>query len=556
MDNSIDNDGMIRFGIFEVDLQTRELRKAGLKLKLRDQPFQLLAILLEQPGRLVTREQLQNRLWPDTIVDVEHNLNTAINKIREALGDSAENPRFVETLPKRGYRFIAPLNGVYGTSVAQPPKHVVDSAAAGAGGAQAPSVLSGDKSQIGRWRLAYTFVAVAIVVVLVVVEYRWTRTVQASPSITRYVQITGDFQAKTASYVHEPVPPLVSDGSRLYFMEGPVGGKKLTQVSTAGGEATLFPAPFRIRRVLDISPDKRELLVSSSDEPLEMEVALMVLPLPAGTPRRVGNMRPHDASWSPDGSRIVYASGHELYVAKSDGSEAREVATLSGLAWWPRWSPDASLLRFTVQNTSGRSKLFEVGTDGNRLHPLFPDQSDPLAQCCGSWTADGRYFVFASSYYSTSQLWAIRESGGLLNNTHTLVQLTTGPMNVFAPLPSPDGKRLFAAAVQSRGELVRYDAKSGHFLPFLSGTSVQAGDFTKDGQRVTYVDYPGGTLWRSKIDGSGRLQLTLPPMQADLPRWSPDGKRIAFMARAATGRPLKIYLISAQGGTPPSSDPG
>jgi DNA-binding winged helix-turn-helix (wHTH) protein len=99
----------IRFGVFEVDLQSGELRKAGLKLKLTGQPFQVLAILLEHPGEVMTREELQKRLWPNTFVDSDHNLNTAVNKIREALDDSAESPRFVETLPRRGYRFIAPV---------------------------------------------------------------------------------------------------------------------------------------------------------------------------------------------------------------------------------------------------------------------------------------------------------------------------------------------------------------------------------------------------------------------------------------------------------------
>jgi len=101
---------LVRFGSFEVDLQSGELRKSGQKLKLSGQPFQVLAILLEHPGQVVTREQLHKRLWPDTFVDVDHNLNTAINKIREVLGDSAESPRFVETLPRRGYRFIGPVD--------------------------------------------------------------------------------------------------------------------------------------------------------------------------------------------------------------------------------------------------------------------------------------------------------------------------------------------------------------------------------------------------------------------------------------------------------------
>jgi DNA-binding winged helix-turn-helix (wHTH) protein len=99
----------IRFGAFEADVRTGELRKDGLKLRFSGQPFQVLAILLERPGDVVTRDELQKRLWPDTFVDVERNLNTAVNKIREVLGDSAESPRFVETLPRRGYRFIAPV---------------------------------------------------------------------------------------------------------------------------------------------------------------------------------------------------------------------------------------------------------------------------------------------------------------------------------------------------------------------------------------------------------------------------------------------------------------
>src|ERR1700742_922302 len=102
---SIDG-GVVRFATFELDLRSGELRKSGVRLKLPGQPFQVLAILLERPGTVVTREELQKRLWPDTFVDVDHNLNTAINKIRDVLGDSAENPRYVETLPRRGYRFI------------------------------------------------------------------------------------------------------------------------------------------------------------------------------------------------------------------------------------------------------------------------------------------------------------------------------------------------------------------------------------------------------------------------------------------------------------------
>src|SRR6266404_6181486 len=106
-----------RFGVFEVDLRSGELRKQGVRIKLQEQPFHVLTVLLQRPGEVVTREELRNQNWPaDTFVDFDNSLNTAINKLREALGDSADNPRFIETLPRRGYRFLAPVTEVDGTA--------------------------------------------------------------------------------------------------------------------------------------------------------------------------------------------------------------------------------------------------------------------------------------------------------------------------------------------------------------------------------------------------------------------------------------------------------
>src|SRR6266404_3813420 len=108
---------ILRFGVFEVDLRAGEVRKHGVRIKLQEQPFQVLTQLLKRPGEVVTREELRIQLWPsDTFVDFDNGLNTSINKLREALGDSADSPRFVETLPRRGYRFIAPITGVDGTT--------------------------------------------------------------------------------------------------------------------------------------------------------------------------------------------------------------------------------------------------------------------------------------------------------------------------------------------------------------------------------------------------------------------------------------------------------
>ena len=128
------NSRVVRFGVFELDLNAGELRKSGVKLRLQGQPFQVLALLLERAGEVVTREELQQKLWPsDTFVDFDHSLNTAINKVREALGDSASSPRYVETLARRGYRFIAPVqSNAYNNEASQvnPPQSPMTTATA------------------------------------------------------------------------------------------------------------------------------------------------------------------------------------------------------------------------------------------------------------------------------------------------------------------------------------------------------------------------------------------------------------------------------------------
>jgi Tol biopolymer transport system component len=225
--------------------------------------------------------------------------------------------------------------------------------------------------------------------------------------------------------------------------------------------------------------------------------------------------------------------------------------TADGSPLWLRWSRDGTALRFTlIDPKTNSSSLWQVSADGTRLHPMLPGWNDPPAECCGNWTPDGKYFVFESTRNGATNLWAIREKGGLFQKAkHEPVQLTTGPMNLGQPVPSKDGKMLFAIGRLPRGQLVRYDSKSHQLVPFLSGISGTDLDFSRDGEWAVYVALPEGTLWRSKTDGSERLQLSFPPLQAQLPRWSPDGKRIAFMA-TALGKPMKIYFVSTEGSSP------
>jgi Tol biopolymer transport system component len=259
-------------------------------------------------------------------------------------------------------------------------------------------------------------------------------------------------------------------------------------------------------------------------------------------------------SWSPDGKEFVYNRVSDLFLAKSDGTESRKLASAPGQIYFMNWSPDGTTIRFNAFDPKvGTSILYEVLADGTNLHRLLPGWTkSPGGECCGIWTADGKYFIFdaAGKGVLHDTLWAIREKTGLFRRQNLEPErLTSDPVNYIAPLPSPDGKKLYAIGWLSRGELMRYDAKAGQFVSLLPGVSASDADFSRDGQWVVYVSYLDRTLWRSRVDGSESLQLTFPPTRALLPRWSPDGKRIAFMGRSP-GKPWKIHLVSTEGGAP------
>ena len=300
------------------------------------------------------------------------------------------------------------------------------------------------------------------------------------------------------------------------------------------------------------SPDGSELLVV--DGQLGQDKPIWVLPLVAGSPRRLGDAVGHAGNWSPDGRKIVWANGPDLYVSNSDGTGSRRLlsAKPDDTIWRPTWSPDGRRLRFYEPGGKG---FWEVSADGTGLRPFLPSWNEA---CCGFWTPDGKYFVFASSRrgLTSLDLWAIREDAGLFPKVNREpVQLTAGPADLgVGSVLSRDGKKIFTFGQEPRGEALRYDARSQQFLPYLGGISVEWPTFSKDGQWVAYTRYPQGDLWRSKVDGSQQLQLTFSPLKAFRPRWSPDAKRIAFDGATETAGGTEashIYVVPADGGSGP-----
>jgi serine/threonine protein kinase/Tol biopolymer transport system component len=393
-------------------------------------------------------------------------------------------------------------------------------------------------------RVLYGAVAFAVVVIAAL-AFLSTRS-PSPPRILGSVEITRDGRQKISSNNLEMI---VTDGPRLYFEESVAGGWGIAQVSAVGGDTVLIPTPFPNAALLGISADRSELLVQSMMAN-EQESQLWAVPVLGGTPRRLGDLIAHDANWSPDGRQIVYADGNDLYLADGDGTGPRKLLALDHLALWPRFSPDGRRIRFnTFDKKTSSNRIWEISHDGGNLHRVFSNAT-PGHEAFGNWTTEGKYFVFTARANEALNIWALHERTGLLGRFggSKPVQLTTGPMSFYMPVPAVAGKRLFAIGVQERGELLRYDTRSRQFQPYLSGTWADGLDFSRDGQWIAYIAWPEGTLWRSKRDGSERLRLTSPSAFAATPRWSPDGKQIAFVAWKA-GK-SGIYVTSAEGGTP------
>jgi DNA-binding winged helix-turn-helix (wHTH) protein len=410
MERPAKNPTTLCFGLFEADLQTRELRKSGVKIKLNEQPFQVLALLLERPGEVITREELQTRLWPaDTFVDFDVSLNGAVKKLRQALGDESDNPRFIETLYRRGYRFIAPVS-VPGSertapggrengdpAVSSPALRSDSHAGNGAGSQHVDSV----GAPVARSRKRWAYVAAGCVGVLLA-GLSLARMPKSSPRILGFTQLT------SGGKVHQ-LAALATDGQRLYFQAVDRGRIALGQVSVTGGDSALIVTPFDNTYLGDIAPDGSSLLISNFAG-TEKLGPLWVLPLPAGPPRPLGTMAAYSAAWSPDGRRLLFADGADLYEANPDGSGTRKLATLSARIGEVRISPDGQKIRATLYDLkTGFGEFWELNRDGNHPHRLLPNWNDSPHDCCGQWTPDGRYFLFTSLREGRNSRWALPE---------------------------------------------------------------------------------------------------------------------------------------------------
>lgn len=557
----IPSPAVYKFASYQMDMRAGELRRNGYKVRLQEKQFLLLVALVEQQGQVVTRDELKRHLWSgDTFVDFETGLNTAISKLREALSDDPQKPRFIETVPRRGYRFIFPVElatvnahpaGALETSAAAETRspaiaEVRDSECLGLPSADDSvtvpvqiSVTNGSESKARVWPImAVTFVLGVFAFAL------WWLTPLPDPRLVNIFPVTAtgkqDFLVTPAT-----------DGARIFYVRRASDHYELMQSSVDGGEAKKMEAPFPNTLMWDTSPDGSQYLITSFVHRGEA-APLWSWPAKGGEASKLGDLISGSAAWSPDGKNIVYHAGKNLGIANADGSGARLLGTFQQEPDSPAWSPDGQRIRFTLKDLErNSSSIWEIAADGSGLHPILPHWMDPQQICCGTWTRDGRYFFFVEFSTSIPQLWALREKGTWWRRSSPgPFQIASGPTGTWSPLVGRDGKHIYfyvynGSAGQSMLEAV--NAATQEFSAVLPERRPVMPGFSRDGQQVAFVQFWTEGLWLSRADGGDLRHIQIPELSVAFPRWSPDGQQIAF-AGSHRGEAANTYLISAQGG--------
>jgi Tol biopolymer transport system component/DNA-binding winged helix-turn-helix (wHTH) protein len=547
---------IFRFDDVEVHEREFKLVKAGGALAVEPKAFRVLLILLRNPGKLIGKEDLLNAVWGDAAV-TDNSLARSVALLRRLLCDEARDPRYIETVATVGYRFIGKVEVTEDTAESLKTGTWRNGSTARESGTDATDRLGeesgaptaqadeepGEKSgtggprRKGRIRMMGWLVAGCVLLAGSGAATWQLHRPLPPPHISAYTQITHDGRLKDLAG---------TDGSRLYFTWS--SPQTIAQVGVTGGESATIPVavPGTMCGLMNVSPDGSRFLVGSVQEN-SPSFSLWEVPVLGGSSRRLPDA--WDAAFSPDGVTVAYSTLEgEIWLVGSDGKGAHKLASIGGSASSLSWSPDGGRIEFASDLL-----LREIASNGSNLHQMLPGWNTPGWQCCGSWTPDGRLFLFllgGSILAGGNQIWALDERRGLLRQPPAEpIQLTTGPIQWSNPIAAKDGKKIFATGTTPRGELTRYDAHRKQFQPFLKGISAEDLAFSKDGGSVAYVSYPEGILWKANRDGSNPVQLSDSSMYAMNPRWSPDGTQIAFMA-VGPWRRDSIYIVPADGGSP------
>jgi len=561
MPPQFNNSRIVRFGAFEADLRAGELRKSGIRLKLQEQPFQILCLLLEQPGEVIAREEFQKKLWPaDTFVDFEHGLNTAITKLRQALADEADNPRFIETLPRRGYRFIAPVTLAGNGTASDPQAMAIDR---GPGVASSPSALADIAAATGtsaamrpfpRRTLKWLAVLVLLCGAGIAGWFYYLRPRRPVWSEVRIAPLNGLPRESDAAFS--------PDGSQVAFdWAGPAQDRNHIYVSQIGAESPrrLTTSPWN--EIAPVWSPEGKYIAFMRFSHDGAENGIYIASAVGGSERRVYSLE-HTTStkeidWSPDGKYLSFAERNSPSDASSVYLLSLDTLEKHALTFPPRgilgdsdpvFSPDGTSVAFLRDNLDTQ-EIYVVSAQGGTPRQVTFDKR--IIQGI-SWSADGRDIIFASNRAGTESLWRIPARGG------DAERLPVGSgAHAVRPTVARKGNRMaytnftFTSDIW-RAELPVAGAKPAPPAKFITSTELEEGpQYSPDGKHIAFQSTRTGNyeIWRCDPDGSNLVQLThfAGPLTGT-PRWSPDSRQIVFDSRPSGHS--QIFAINADGGEP------
>jgi len=534
------DESIIRFGPFEVDLKIGELRKAGAKLPLQIQPFQVLAFFLEHPGELVTREQLRSQIWPnDTFVDFDPALNTSIAKIRLALGDDADHPNYIETLPRRGYRFIGAIEAV-----------------------RAEAMDTRGRRIRARWAVFGT-----ATVGLLLTLFVWRHTLTPLQSELPPIEVV----PLVALHGSQSSPAFSPDGNQVSFGEydGEDGAIYTTLIE---GQK-----PLRLTVKSGVccptwSPDNRQIAFMRFQK---KGFTINVVSALGGTEKTLytvedglRGMCAH-IDWSPDGKWMSFAqpwmngSSFRIALISLDDLTVRLLTSPIAQEYdcQPAFSPDSSKVAFERGSIGGLAKdTFVVPVAGGAVRRLTFDNAWGGSP---AWTQDGAEIVFSSNRGGPMNLWRVSSTGGSPRPVAGVSAIAYNP------------------SISRKGNYLAYEhdtVGSGIWRIKLADKTHSSGDpaqsitargminlrpnFSPDGNKVVFESDRLGfsDIWYCDSDGSNCAQLTSLHGTAGTARWSPDGQHIAFEFQSQ--HYYDIYVLDMPDGRPrrlltfPDSDNG
>jgi DNA-binding winged helix-turn-helix (wHTH) protein/Tol biopolymer transport system component len=531
---------LVHFGVFELDTKAGELRRNGSRVRLQEQPLQVLLVLLEHPGEIVSREQLRKRLWPgDTFVDFDHSLNAAIRRLRDALGDTAENPRFVETVARRGYRFLAPVNGASALEFSAP--------------SAAPA-----KILHAKWLTVGAGLLVVAVILGWWIGRQRTTVKSALPSLRRL----------TANAAEAPVlgGAISPDGKYLAFADKT--GFYLRQIETGETHSIDLPSGFDARPA-SWFPDGTHLLATWAATPNDPP-AIWNISILGGAPRKLADAGIFPAV-SPDGTQIAYLVGGSLsraiWVMQADGSNPHQVRERDGGSiGGPGWSPDAKNLVYVAGKYHAGAQYVDAQIEalnlasGNRQVVL----STARLFHSVTWTSKNN-LIYAAGERPPNQddanLWELQIDPNSAKPIGSPRRLTSDPGYVSDFSATTDGTRLaffkhtiqpdiYVAAVESGGEHIstpnRLTLDERQDFPFA---------WTRDGKSILFMSDRDGSfhIFRQAIDRGSPDLLVGGNEQLVIPRLTPDGSAILYLISSKwEQRPMNVRMmrIPLDGGAP------